>query len=389
MTRTSRRALWVSLALVARGVGAAQASPVPVEREGFAVEATRRATGGWMDFEKLLAALQEAARTPADAPLIATDHYVAGNSDDPAGDRDAARRFVAAFAFWLVTHGKVAADVPRDRAAILSSIASRPDQSARVIEELGDRLLPSDVHAGWKGFVAEYLAPREGGLADDYWKLFVEAPGKRTMRDVHPTRSDYERLARQIETRAERYQQGASDWRTPVEVPGAPEPSLWTGGTKDAWLRRIATYEDLADSLPLHYRARLEEFWSLVDAAPSMPDLEVAAALARTYLWGIDSSVQQSVYRALGGLPPELRLRGVLAHIVEIEAKTADSEDVEVVDVFPDDLDETELGRLAEGIEAAPADQRAAYLRALTRAVREDSRHARRLLKILRRRARS
>jgi hypothetical protein len=335
-----------------------------------------------MDLDKLLAALQAAAGTPpADAPLIATDLYVPENSDDPTADRDAARRMVAAFAFWLVAHDKVAADAPPERAAILSSIASRPDESARIVEELGDRLLPSDVHAAWQGFAAEYLAPG-GVLGDDYWKLFVEEPGKRTMRDAHPTRSDYERLSRWIETRAERFQQGASDWRTPLEVPGAPAPSLWTGGTKDAWLRRIGTYEDLEGSLPLHRRARIEEFWSLLDAAPSIPDLEVASALAKTYLWGIDSSVQQSVYSALGGLPPGLRLRGVLAHIVEIEAKTDWSE--EVVDVFPDDLDETELSQLAEAIDAAPPDQKGAYSRALARAAREGSRHAARLLRILR-----
>jgi hypothetical protein len=292
---------------------------------------------------------------------------------------------LAGFAFWLVAYDNVAADAPPERAAILSGITSRPDESATIVQELGDRLLPSDVHPAYKGFAAAYLAP-SGGLGDDYWKLFVEEPGKRTMRDAYPTRSDYERLARRIETRAERFRQGASDWWTPADVPGAPEPALWTGGTKDAWLRRIATYEDLEGSLPLHRRARIEEFWSLVDAAPSMPDLEVASALAKTYLWGMDSSVQQSVYNALGGFPADLRLRGVLAHIVEIEAKTDWSE--EVVDVFPDDLDETELSRLAEAIAASPLDQQAAYVRALARAAQEDSRHARRLLKVLRRRAR-
>jgi hypothetical protein len=336
-----------------------------------------------MDLDKILGALRDATGQPAaDAPLITTDSFVPEDSDALQADADASRRMLAAFAYWLVAYDRIAADAPSERVAILSSIASRPEESAKAVGELGDRLLPSDVHAEWKGFATGYLAPVEASLGDDYFKMFVEEPGRRSMRDAHPTRSDYERLARQIEGRARRFREGSPDWRQPAEARDAPEPALWKGGTKDEWLRRIATYEDLEDSLPKLRRARIEEYWSLVDAAPSMPEPEVASALVRTYLWVGDSDYQEAVYGSLKALPPAVALQGILENIVEIESKTTCADTV--VDVFPKDLDEAELRRLAGVIRTAPHDEQAAYTRALARVAEEGgSPLAARLLRLL------
>src|SRR5687768_6401106 len=111
MTRTSSRALWVSLVLFARGVSATQSEVAP------------RRTDAPMDLDKMLAEMQAAAGTVSLLDgLITTDLYVPVDSDNPAADRGAARQMVAAFAFWLVEYERVAPDVPPARAAILSSI---------------------------------------------------------------------------------------------------------------------------------------------------------------------------------------------------------------------------------------------------------------------------
>ena len=139
-----------------------------------------------MDLDKLLASLQAAGAPSAGGPLLETDIFVPPDSDDPDVDKDAARRILASFVHWLVRYDRIAPDVGVDRGTTLKSIASRP--GADVIEALGDRLLGSDVEAAWKAFATEYLAPVEGGLGDDYFKLFVEAPGRRTLRDAWPGR---------------------------------------------------------------------------------------------------------------------------------------------------------------------------------------------------------
>jgi hypothetical protein len=335
-----------------------------------------------MDLDELIASLQAAAGAPAsDALLISIDAFVPPKSDDPAADRDAARRMVAAFAYWLVKYDHVAPDVAPERAATLANVVSRPEQAVEIMEESGDLLLGSDVQTEWRELAWAYLNPvGDGWLGEDYFRLFVEATGGRSMRDAVPTRSDYDQLAKLIESRAERFLRNDPDWREPVDVPGAPEPALWEGDSKEEWLRRLGTYEDLLDTLPKQFRARLAEYWSLVDAAPSMPDPEVATALVRTYLWVRDSSIQEAVHRALEGFPPEVAIRGILPNIVEIESRTDWAETV--VNVFPDDLGKRELKRLAEIIDASPLDQQGAYSRALTSAARNGSRHAAGLLKV-------
>jgi hypothetical protein len=335
-----------------------------------------------MDLDKLLASLTAAAGAPAaDAPLISVATYVPPTSKKPAADRDAARRMLAAFGQWLVTYDRIAPGAPAERRAALTSLTSRPGETENVIEELGDSLLRSDVDPAWMGFASAYLAPGPGHLGDDYFKLFVEAPGGRSLRDAHPTLADYAQLATSIESRARRFRQPAADWDRPLDPAGAPQPSLWQGGTADEWLQRLSTYHDLLDSPPKVLRARLAEYWSLVDAAPALATPDVASALARTYLWVDDAGIQQAVYRALSQLPPLFALRGILAHIAELESKTDWA--ITVVDVFRDDLDEAVLAEMARLIEAAPLASQAAYERTLQRAEQSGSEHATRLLREL------
>lgn len=88
-----------------------------------------------------------------------------------------------------------------------------------------------------------------------------------------------------------------------------------------------------------------------------------------------------------GGLPraepasPLFALRGILAHIAELESKTDWA--ITVVDVFRDDLDEAVLAEMARLIEAAPLASQAAYERTLQRAEQSGSEHATRLLREL------
>jgi hypothetical protein len=333
-----------------------------------------------MNLDELLKALAAAAVPDPDAPLITTGAFVPPDSDDFEADCEASRRVVAAFAYWLIRNEKLAPSIPEERAAALAKIASAPEECGGALLQLGDRLLSSDVETAWRGFTREYVAPVEGGLGDDYFKLFVEARKRRTLRETLPSRADYEQLSVLIEYRARRFQRGSSNWREPAVAAGMAAPSLWTGGSKDEWLRRIRTYADLADSLPGHSRTRVEEFRSLVDAASTMPDHDVAGALARTYLWVRDASVQEAVFRALGRLPAAIVIQGILSSIVEIETKTSWAEIV--VDVFRDDLRDADLLRLAEAVKASPLDARSAYVRAMTRAAKGGSVHAAALLAI-------
>lgn len=336
-----------------------------------------------MDLDKLLASLQNAVITELGSPMIAADNFVPQNSKDPEADTEAARRMIAAFLYWLAWSDRVAAEAAPERAVgIRSTLTSRPEQLTTILKErLDDKILQADVRTEWTAFASAYLSPIEGGLGDDYFKIFVESGGLRSLREAFPTQSEYEQIAKIIENRAARFNERATDWNKPLDPSGVPAPSLWQGGTKEFWLQRLATYQDLMDSPAGLYRSRLAEYWSLVDAAPSIGDADAASALVKTYLSVDDSSIQQAVYRALGSFPHAAACRGVLAHIVDIESKTSWADTI--VDVFHDDLGEAELAELAQIMKSAPLEQQAAYARALTRAQRNGSLHAARMLKVL------
>lgn len=335
-----------------------------------------------MHLDKLLASLKADADAPVpDAPLISTASYVPPNSKTPGADRDAARRMLAALGHWLATYHRIAPAVAAERRAVLASFTTRPNEPEKVLEELGDCFRGSDIDPAWMSFVLAYLALGPGNLGDDYFKLFVEAPGGRSLRDAHPTRTEYAQIAATIEARARGFKQQAKDWDKPLDPAGAPQPALWQGGTKDERLRRLSTYRDLLDSLPKDYRARIAEYWSLVDAAPALAAPDVASALVTTYLWIDDAGIQQAAYRALNLFPQLVALHGILASITELESKRDWA--VEIVDVFADDLDDATLEAMAKLIQAAPLTQQVAYERTLQRAQHSGSEHAARLLREL------
>jgi hypothetical protein len=62
-------------------------------------------------------------------------------------------------------------------------------------------------------------------------------------------------------------------------------------------------------------------------------------------------------------------VRGILKHIVQLEASTEYSD--LIVDIFPDDLTGPELRRLADEIELAPLERQAAYSSLLAHAQRK------------------
>ncbi len=316
-----------------------------------------------MDLDTLLASLKATAGDPAtDAPLVDVASHVAPSSKQPVADRDAARRMLAAFVHWLVTYDRIAPDAPAARRHALTRIARRPDETEKIVEELGDSLYRADIDPAWMDFAAAYLAPGEGHLGDDYFRQFVEEPGGRSLRDAQPSAADYAKFSARVESRARRFALQAADWDRPLDPAGAPEPSLWQGGTEDEWLQRIATYHDLPASLPKVLRSRLAEYWSLVDAAPSLTTPDVASALCETYLWIDDAGIQEAVHRALVQFPPLLVLHGVLAHIVELESRTDWA--TTVVDALPDELDAVVLADMEKLVDATPLASKAAYRRA-------------------------
>lgn len=335
-----------------------------------------------MNLDALLAMLSTAAGQPdAGAPLSAVAHYVPPTSARPVADRNAARRLLAAFGHWLVAHGHIAPDAPGGRRAALASLALPAAKPEQAIVDLGDHLLAADIAPGWTGFAAAYLAPGPGRLGDDYFRCFVEVPGARSLRDARPTPMQYAEFARHIQLRAERFQQGCAGLDAPLVQECGPQPVLWSGGSAEAWLDRISCCHDLLDSPPRVHRSRLAEYWSLVDAAPTLASHEVAAALVATHLWNGDASIQQSVHRALSQFPPQLALHGILLHIVTLESTTDAA--VSLVDVFPEDLADDVLTEMAHAINAAPGASRAAMLRTLREASAGGSAQATRLLRVL------
>ncbi|MEZ4309768.1 MAG: hypothetical protein R3F14_17160 [Polyangiaceae bacterium] len=189
-----------------------------------------------MDLKKLMAALQASA---SNAPLLSTSTYVPPTSDAPDEDRDAARRMIAAFVHWLARGGHTSDAGSPARKAILDSILARPDQPEKVIEELGDNVYSTDVAQDQRDFATGYLAPfGEGNLGDDYFKLFVEATGGRTMRDARPTPAEYNRFSDMIDARERGFAQGAPDWKKPLAVPNAPRPTSGQA-VRSKWLARL------------------------------------------------------------------------------------------------------------------------------------------------------
>ncbi len=340
-----------------------------------------------MDLDKLLAALQHAADAVApDAPLVTCALYVPPASAHDGPDLDAARRMLAAFVHWLLAHDRLARDAAAARSASMRSLQGTANGSEQVMHALGDALFAQDVEPAFQTFARAYLAPGPGHLGDDYFKLFVEARGGRSLRDARPDAADLAQLSAIIESRARSFQGLLRDWDSPLVRSDIPVPALWQGGSREAWLHRLACYHDLTDSPPAIMRTRLDEYWSLIDAAPAIADGEVATALVGTFLWIDDSSIQQSVARALRQFPPELALQGMLAHIVALEKDTDWA--CELVDVFPDELDASILATMAARISNAPQQQRSACERALQHAETGGSRHAARLLHALRLRVR-
>ena len=317
----------------------------------------------------------------AGAPLITVARYVPPTSARPAADRNAARRMLAAFGHWMLAYGRIASGAPAGRRAALASLALPDTRPEQAVLALGDALARADIDAGWTPFATAFLEPGPGRLGDDYFRRFVEVPGARSLRDARPTPLQYAEFARHIESRAERFQQGIPGWDAPIALACAPQPLLWTGGSVAAWLERMSACHDLRNSPPLVYRARLAEYWSLVDAAPTLSSPEVAVALVGTHLWMDDVAIQQSVERALSQFPPLLALHGMLLHIVALESTTDAA--VSLVDIFPEDLPGDVLTEMARAIDAAPVAARAAMVRVLQEAGESGSEHAERLLREL------
>ena len=117
--------------------------------------------------------------------LISVDCFGAPDDESAAGIREAVRRMIAAFVFWLCEFDRFGPQQPSTRRRLMQSLAQSDQDPARIVEALADRLEVTDLAPAWAAFAARYLQPGLGMFGDDYFRRFVEDPGIDSFAAVH------------------------------------------------------------------------------------------------------------------------------------------------------------------------------------------------------------
>lgn len=331
-----------------------------------------------MDLDKLLAdfnGLVDDGRE--NLPFIKVVNYVADGFCDPGKGEAGARRFVAAFLYWLISRNHFSPERSRGFVGEVGLLRSRAVSFSWLLkEEFFDQIFAADVEAAVQPFCYKYIASSEGGFGEDYHALFVEGTELGSFLDVEESGENLERIALQIDVRFDAFCRNDKNWDAPCQPLGCVSPVEFS--SLDEWVASLRMFKDLADTPEGKYKTRVKQYWALVDAVNGRPSMEVARELVMTYLNVDDSSVQESVWRALRSFPCLLVFTAILENIEELSLQTEWAPTL--VDIFDDDLPADTLDKMVRQLEETPAENRRYYLEALEEAGRTGSLHAMQLL---------
>lgn len=331
-----------------------------------------------MDLDKLLASFQNMAEEyTKKLPLLEVKNYVSNMLDDSEKEEAGARRFVAAFLYWLISRNHLSPERNRDLSDEIKLLNARAISSSKLLEDkFSDQILDADVEDSTHQFCHKYLASSAGGFAADYHALFVEGTELNSFLDVEELWESFEKIALLIDERFNAFCRNDKNWDAQYQPQGGVSPVQF--GSLDEWMASFRMFKDLADTPAGKYKTRVQQYWALVDAVSERPSIEVAQELVRTYLNISDSSVQESVWRTLRSFPWPIVFTAILENIEELNQQTEWAPTL--VDIFDDNLPTSSLDEMIRQLEASPIENRRNYLKALEEARRSGSLHAAQLL---------
>lgn len=331
-----------------------------------------------MDLDKLLAdfdgLVDEGGKN---LPFIKVGNYVADGFCDPEKGEAGARRFVAAFLYWLISRNHLSPEKNRAFVCEIELLKSRALSFSWLLKEkFSDQIIAADVEGSIQPFCHKYVASSGGGFGEDYHALFVEGTELSSFLDVEESWENLERIALQIDVRFDAFCRNDKNWDAPCHSPGGVSPVEFS--SLDEWVASLRMFKDLADTPAGKYKTRVKQYWALVDAVNGRPSMEVARELVMTYLNVDDSSVQESVWRTLRSFPYLLVFTAILENIEELSQQTEWAPTL--VDIFDDNLPADTLDKMVRQLEETPTESRRYYLEALEEAGRTGSLHAIQLL---------
>lgn len=331
-----------------------------------------------MDLDKLLADFNGLVDEGRESlPFVKVVNYVADGFGDSDKGEAGARRFVAAFLYWLISRNHLSPERSRGFVGEVGLLRSRAVSFSWLLkEEFFDQIFAVDVESSVQPFCYKYIASSEGGFGEDYHALFVEGTELSSFLDVEESAENLERIALQIDVRFDAFCRNDKSWDAPCQPLGCVSPVEFS--SLDEWVASLRIFKDLADTPAGKYKTRVKQYWALVDAVNGRPSMEVARELVMTYLNVADSSVQESVWRTLRSFPCLLVFTAILENIEELSLQTEWAPTL--VDIFDDDLPADTLDKMVRQLEETPAENRRYYLEALEEAGRTGSLHAMQLL---------